>query len=88
MGLQNVEKLPSEVAVQKKLLTFGQSLKYGLLIASATAVGSANAAMPDIETADILTYIGLLVAAVATVGSASLMIYLAAKGIKALRTAF
>lgn len=88
MGLQNVEKLPSEVAVQKKSLTFGQSLKYGLLIASATAVGSANAAMPDIETADILTYIGLLVAAVATVGSASLMIYLAAKGIKALRTAF
>lgn len=88
MGLQNVEKLPSEVAVQKKPLTFGQSLKYGLLIALATAVGSANAAMPDIETADILTYIGLLVAAVATVGSASLMIYLAAKGIKALRTAF
>ena len=88
MGLQNVEKLQSEVAVQKKSLTFGQSLKYGLLIASATAVGSANAAMPDIETADILTYIGLLVAAVATVGSASLMIYLAAKGIKALRTAF
>jgi len=88
MGLKNVEKLPTEVAVQKKLLTFGQSLKYGLLIASATAVGSANAAMPDIETADILAYIGVLVAAVATVGAASLMIHLAAKGIKALRTAF
>jgi hypothetical protein len=88
MGLQNVEKLPSEVAVQKKSLTFDQSLKYGLLIALVTAIANANAAMPDIETADILTYIGLLVAAVATVGSASLMIYLAAKGIKALRTAF
>jgi hypothetical protein len=35
-----------------------------------------------------LTYIGLLIAAVSTVGAAVLMIYLAAKGIKAIRSAF
>lgn len=59
---------------------------------SAFAFGSANAAegvtMPAVNVADILTYIGLLVAAVSTVGAAVLMIYLAAKGIKAIRSAF
>lgn len=69
-------------------MKFSQSLKFGIAFALLTLAASANAAMPDIDVTDILTYIGLLVAAVATVASASLMIYLAAKGIKALRTAF
>lgn len=86
-NLQNVEKLDSK---QKALvsMSFSQALKYGFVVAAATAVANANAAMPEVDIADILTYIGLLVAAVATVASASLMIWLAAKGIKALRAAF
>ena len=44
--------------------------------------------MPAVDVTDILTYIGLLIAAVSTVGAAVLMIFLAAKGIKAIRAAF
>lgn len=98
MNLKNVEVLEqaatspvafvSDEQHEKNALTFKQSFKFGLAFAVATMAVSANAAMPEIDVADILTYIGLLVAAVATVASASLMIYLAAKGIKALRTAF
>lgn len=73
---------------QNNVSTFKQSLKFGIPFAVATLAVNANAAMPAIDTADILTYIGLLVAAVATVGSAFLMVYLAAKGIKAIRAAF
>ena len=84
MNLQNVEKLDHPVQEH----TFKQSLKYAVVIALATLAVNANAAMPEVDVTDLLTYIGLLVAAVATVASASLMIHLAAKGIKALRTAF
>lgn len=84
MELKNVE-----VIATKKPMSFKDSIKYGGLAVLATAAVNANAAtLPDIDTTDILTYIGLLVAATATVGAASLMIHLAAKGIKALRTAF
>lgn len=62
------------------------------LVVSTFAVASANAAegvtMPAVDVSSILTYIGLLVAAVSTVGAAVLMIFLAAKGIKAIRAAF
>lgn len=68
--------------------TFKNSLKFGVALAIATSAVNANAAMPDIDVADIITYIGLLVAAVSTVGAAFLMVYLAAKGIKAIRAAF
>lgn len=92
MGLQNVEVLEQQEVHKKTWFQrFRKKLSAGGAVAGALAVSSsANAAtvMPDIDIADILTYIGLLVAAVATVGSAVLMIYLAAKGIKALRMAF
>lgn len=88
--MNNVEKLePQKCPVAtKQAMRFRQSLKYGVLVAASMAVANANAAMPEVDVTDILTYIGLLVAAVATVASASLMIWLAAKGIKALRAAF
>lgn len=95
MNLQNVEvenssPVPflSDEQHQKNTVSFKKSLKFGVVFAIATLAVNANAALPDIDVADILSYIGLLVAAVATVASASLMIHLAAKGIKALRTAF
>lgn len=90
-NLQNVEKFDAQQkcpVAHKQPMRFRQALKYGVVVAAATVVANANAAMPDVDVTDILTYIGLLVAAVATVASASLMIFLAAKGIKALRTAF
>lgn len=61
------------------------------VIALALTVASPSFAavtMPAVDVTDILTYIGLLIAAVSTVGAAVLMIYLAAKGIKAIRSAF
>lgn len=98
MNLKNVDvmeqSMTSPVAYvsdeqhQKNTMSFKNSLKYGVALAIVTLAANANAAMPEVNVTDILTYIGLLVAAVATVASASLMIYLAAKGIKALRTAF
>lgn len=90
-NFKNVEKIDQQQkcpVAHKQPMRFRQALKYGVLAAAVTTVANANAAMPAVDVTDILTYIGLLVAAVATVASASLMIYLAAKGIKALRTAF
>lgn len=87
MELQNVEKIENQqVQTKNQQLSISQKIALALVL-SASAI-NANAALPTVETADILSYIGLLVAAVATVASASLMIHLAAKGIKALRTAF
>lgn len=67
-----------------------RSLQSAVAVVAVLASVGANAAtvMPDIDVADLLIYIGLLVAAVATVASANLMITLAAKGIKALKQAF
>lgn len=92
-NLKNVEIMEQTVQQEKHQRTWFQrfrtAAKYSFVPALAVAAtSSANAAMPDIDVADILTYIGLLVAAVATVGSAFLMVYLAAKGIKAIRAAF
>ncbi|MEQ1322737.1 major capsid protein [Acinetobacter soli] len=87
MNLKNVEVIEQEQE-NASSPSINQALKFSLVLALLTMALSANAAMPEVDVADILTYIGLLVAAVATVASASLMIYLAAKGIKALRSAF
>lgn len=87
MNLKNVEVIEQDQE-NASSPTINQALKLSLVLALSTMALSANAAMPEVDVADILTYIGLLVAAVATVASASLMIYLAAKGIKALRSAF
>lgn len=91
MGQYLTPEVKQEIKNQTAHMSFIERNQARFAIAtllSLGAVGSANAAMPDIDTADILTYIGLLVAAVATVGSAFLMVYLAAKGIKAIRAAF
>lgn len=91
MGQYLTPEVKQEIKNQTAHMSFLERNQARFAIAtllSLGAVGSANAAMPDIDTADILTYIGLLVAAVATVGSAFLMVYLAAKGIKAIRAAF
>lgn len=91
-NLKNVEIMQQTVQQENHqknwFQRFRTAAKYSVLPVAVAATTSANAAMPDIDTADILTYIGLLVAAVATVGSAFLMVYLAAKGIKAIRAAF
>lgn len=91
MGQYLTPEVKQEIKNQTAHMSFIERNQARFAIAtllSFGSVGSANAAMPDIDTADILTYIGLLVAAVATVGSAFLMVYLAAKGIKAIRAAF
>lgn len=91
MPSNNVERFNVQQSQQVHQKTwfnrFGNRIGVGTL--TMFALANANAAvMPAIDTADIITYIGLLVAAVATVGSAFLMVYLAAKGIKAIRAAF
>lgn len=90
--MQNVTLIEQDVHRKTWFQRFrSNSKKYGLAVAvSGTAVGAhaEGITMPDVDVSAILTYIGLLVAAVATVGSAVLMIYLAAKGIKAIRAAF
>ena len=68
----------------KKLL-FLFSLIFSI---SSVSAFSADIAMPEISVQQFVTYIGLLVAAVATVASANLMIPMVAKGIKAIRMAF
>lgn len=91
MGQYLTPEVKQEIKNQTAHMSFIERNQARFAIAtllSLGAVGSANAAMPDIDTADIISYIGLLVAAVATVGSAFLMVYLAAKGIKAIRAAF
>lgn len=89
-SLENVERLPVQQQVHQKTW-FNRNcnrLAVGSLLMLALANANAATVMPEINIADILTYIGLLIAAVATVGSAVLMIYMAAKGIKAIRLAF
>lgn len=91
MGQYLTPEVKQEIKNQTAHMSFFERNQARFAIAtllSLGAVGSANAAIPDIDTADIISYIGLLVAAVATVGSAFLMVYLAAKGIKAIRAAF
>lgn len=61
-----------------------------LAILSVTSVSSfaEGIAMPEISVTQFVTYIGILVAAVATVASANIMIPMVAKGIKAIKLAF
>ncbi|OEY93781.1 hypothetical protein BJD20_20065 [Acinetobacter proteolyticus] len=92
MGLKNVDRIEEQNVHQKTWFQrFRTSAKYSLAVTAPMALMSvANAAdapaAPD--TANILTYLGLIVVAVGVVGTAWLMIPLAAKGIKAIRAAF
>lgn len=73
---------------QDNVAQLRSSLKFGVGFALFTLCAIANAALPAVDTTELISYIGVLVVAVSTVASATLMIFLAAKGIKALRTAF
>lgn len=91
MTLKNVEVIQQEAHKKTWFQRFRTSAKYALVVPATTlAVNSAFAADAPAgpETANILTYIGLVVIAVGVVGSAWLMVPLAAKGVKALRQAF
>ncbi|ENX56861.1 hypothetical protein F885_03017 [Acinetobacter higginsii] len=91
MGLKNVERIEEKNLHQKTWFQrFRTSAKYSLAVTAPMALMNvANAAAPEAPaTTDILTYLGLIVVAVGVVGTAWLMIPLAAKGIKAIRAAF
>lgn len=59
-----------------------------LSISSVSTFAADGITLPEISVTQFVTYIGLLVAAVATVASANLMIPMVAKGIKAIKLAF
>ncbi|MCU4562009.1 MULTISPECIES: major capsid protein [Acinetobacter] len=91
MALQNVEVIQQEAHKKTWFQRFRTSAKYApVALGSALAMSGANAAvtMPTIDTGDIITFIGVVLAAVATIGAAWIMVPLAAKGIKALIRAF
>lgn len=90
-SLQNVEKFDVQTAEQLKhektwFQRFRNKVGLGSLVTLAFA-SNANAALPTIDTAELIGFIAVIVAAVATVGAAMLMIYMTAKGIKAIRLA-
>ena len=72
----------------KQLSVVQKTSVIALALTVASPSFAAGVTMPDVDVTDILTYIGVLISAVSTVGAAVLMIYLAAKGIKAIRSAF
>lgn len=90
--MQNVTVIEQNVHRKTWFQRFrSNSKKFGVAAAASGIAVGAHAegiTMPQVDVSDILTYIGILVAAVSTVGAAVLMIYLAAKGIKAIRSAF
>lgn len=91
-SLQNVEKFDVQTAEQIKhektwFQRFRNKVGLGSLVTLAFA-SNANAALPSIDTSELIGFVAVLIAAVATVGTSILMIYMTAKGIKALRTVF
>lgn len=89
-SLKNVEKFDVTTAVpvkqnwlQRNLnkLTFGS-------MATLLFTSNANAALPQIDTTELLGFVAVVIAAVATVGASVLMIYMTARGIKAIRAVF
>lgn len=88
MEKQTLIKAVKADARFKQLSVVQKASVIALALTVASPAFAAEITMPEISVTAILTYIGLLVAAVSTVGAAVLMIHLAAKGIKAIRTAF
>ncbi len=81
MEKQTLIKAVKADARFKQLSLVQKASVIALALTVASPSFAAGVTMPAVDVTDILTYIGLLIAAV-------LMIYLAAKGIKAIRTAF
>ena len=88
MQKQTLIKAVKADARFKQLSLVQKASVIALALTVASPSFAAGVTMRAVDVTDILTYIGLLIAAVSTVGAAVLMIYLAAKGIKAIRTAF
>lgn len=87
--LKNVERVEQTAHQKTWFQRFRTSAKYAPVAVGGLLVSNAHAAdIPTLDTADLLGYIAVVVAAVSTVGAAFLMVYLAAKGIKAIRAAF
>lgn len=85
------EEIENAIVVQTAHLPVHKRIAARLAITAIVfsgTVSTAFAAVPTIDTSDLLSYIGVLVAAVSTVGAAVLMVFMAAKGVKAIRTAF
>lgn len=78
--LQNVERVSRPLNIVEKTV-----VGTAILMTSGLAL-AAEPAAPD--TASIVTYAGLIIAAVGVVGAAILMIPLAAKGFKWIKSAF
>lgn len=91
-SLQNVEKFDLKTAEQIKhektwFQRFRNNVGLGSLVTLAFA-SNANAALPTIDTTELLGFVAVVIAAVATVGASVLMIYMTARGIKAIRAVF
>lgn len=91
-NLQNVEVMEKTLQQQVHQKTwfqrFKSNAKYSVIPLSLYAATSAHAAPPAIELTDILAFIVIIVAAVATVGAAMMMVTLTAKAFKAVKAAF
>lgn len=78
--LKNVQRMNRQLTIGEKA-----AVAIGLVMASGFA-SAADPVAPD--TTSIVTYAGLIVAAVGVVGAAILMVPLAAKGFKWIKSAF
>ncbi|MCU4386537.1 hypothetical protein KTH40_02805 [Acinetobacter haemolyticus] len=91
MAYQNVQPIEQQEVHKKTWFQrFRTSAKYSLAVTAPMALMNvANAAPPDApDTTDIIAYLAIIVGVVGVVGVAWLMVPLAAKGIKAIRSAF
>ncbi|MCJ8163190.1 hypothetical protein [Acinetobacter zhairhuonensis] len=84
-----LENKPAVNAVSAKpQMSLPQKIVITAILGTASVSSFAELTMPEVSVEQFVTYIGLLIAAVATVASANLMIPMVAKGIKAIRLAF
>lgn len=81
--------LPETVVTEKSgQVSLATRFAQGAVISSLVASSAVFADVPTIDTADLLGYLGVLLAAVATVGSLGLMVHFTAKGLKTLKSAW
>ncbi|RZG66677.1 hypothetical protein EXU29_18380 [Acinetobacter wuhouensis] len=91
-SLKNLERFDVQTAEQVKhektwFQRFRNKIGFGTALATLSIANAHAAELPTIDTTQLLGFIALIIAAVSTVGAAILMIYMTAKGIKAIRLA-
>lgn len=89
-SLQNVERMDVVTAQPVQQNWFKRQfnkIALGSFLAPVMIANAHAADLPTIDTTQLLGFIALIIAAVSTVGAAILMIYMTAKGIKAIRLA-